>query len=59
MISERTKESLAVLELEGDRPKKNSTKIELAIKMYKSKEYSIREITDATDISKTTLYRDI
>lgn len=62
LISERTKESLAVARArgrKGGRPKKDSTKIELAIKMYKSKEYSIREITDATGVSKTTLYRYI
>lgn len=62
LISERTKESLAVARArgrKGGRPKKDSTKIELAVKMYKSKEYSIREITDATGVSKSTLYRYI
>ena len=62
LISERTKESLAVAKArgrKGGRPKKDSTKIELAIKMYKRKEYSIRAITDDTGIRKTTLYRYI
>lgn len=60
LISQRTKESLAVARArgrKGGRPKKDSSKIDLAIKMYRSKEYSIKEITDATGISKTTLYR--
>lgn len=62
LTSQRTKESLAVARArgrKGGRPKKDSSKIELAVKMYKSKEYSIKEITDATGVSKTTLYRYI
>lgn len=62
LTSERTKESLAVARARGrngGRPKKDSSKIELAVKMYKSKEYSIKEITEATGVSKTTLYRYI
>lgn len=60
LISQRTKESLAIARArgrKGGRPKKESSKIDLAIKMYNSKEYSIKEITDATGVSKTTLYR--
>lgn len=41
----------------GGRPKKDKSKIELAIKMYQSKDYSIGQIEDATGVSKTTLYR--
>lgn len=62
LTSERTKESLAIARVrgrKGGRPKKDASKIELAVKMYKSKEYSIKEITEATGISKTTLYRYI
>jgi predicted DNA-binding transcriptional regulator AlpA len=29
----------------------------MALKMYSSKEYSIKEITEATGLGKTTLYR--
>lgn len=31
----------------------------MALKMYQSKEYSIKQITEATGLSKTTLYRYI
>ncbi|BDP59328.1 hypothetical protein EfmJHP38_02660 [Enterococcus faecium] len=31
--------------------------IDLALKMYDSKEYSIRQILDASKLSKTTFYR--
>lgn len=60
LISQRTKESLAIARARGrrgGRPRKDSSKIDLAVKMYKSKEYSIKEITHATGVSKTTLYR--
>ena len=43
----------------GGRPKVNDKDIKLAIKMYNSKNYSISEITKATGVSKTTLYRYI
>lgn len=63
LISQRTKEGLSAARArgrKGGRPKTYSkAKIELAIKMYDSKEYSISEITDATGISKTSLYRFI
>ena len=60
MISVRTKESLAVSRARGrigGRPKKERGKIDTAIKMYESKLHSIKEITNATGVSKTTLYR--
>ena len=41
----------------GGRPPTDADKLNLASKMYKSKEYSISEILKATGISKTTLYR--
>lgn len=62
IISERTKEGLRSARArgrKGGRPNKNSSKVELALKMYDSKEYSISEITNATGLSKTTLYRYI
>ncbi|MGM0875398.1 MAG: AzlD domain-containing protein [Bacillota bacterium] len=31
--------------------------VAIAVKMYKSKDYTIKQITAATGISKTTLYR--
>lgn len=60
IISERTKsglESARARGRNGGRPPKDKKKIELALKMYKSKQYSISQITDATGVSKTSLYR--
>jgi DNA invertase Pin-like site-specific DNA recombinase len=62
IISERTRAGLEAARArgrEGGRPKKSDEKIKLALKMYQSKNYSIPEITEATGISKTTLYRYI
>ena len=62
MISERTKagiESARARGRNGGRPRKEEEKVKLALKMYDSKQYSITEITKATGVSKTTLYRYI
>lgn len=62
LISQRTREGLEAARArgrKGGRPTKDNKKIELALKMYKGKEYTINEITKATGISKTTLYRYI
>ena len=60
LISQRTQEKLAAARARGrvgGRPKKADAKIKLAQKMYQSKEYSIHQITEATGISKSALYR--
>jgi DNA invertase Pin-like site-specific DNA recombinase len=60
LISERTRAGLEAARARGrvgGRPSVKKEKIELAIKMYNSKEYTIKEITQATGISKATLYR--
>lgn len=60
LISQRTIEGLNAARArgrKGGRPKVNIKDITLAIKMYNSRNYSISEITKATNISKTTLYR--
>lgn len=62
LIRERTMaglESARARGKQGGRPKKNSDKVDLALKMYQDKRYSIPEILDATGLSKTTLYRYI
>lgn len=62
LISQRTREGLENSRMrgrKGGRPPKSNNNIELAIKMYNSKDYSIKEITNATSVSKTTLYRYI
>ncbi|WP_338463480.1 recombinase family protein [Brevibacillus borstelensis] len=43
----------------GGRPSKSADKIALALDMYASKRYTIEQITEATGLSKTTLYRYI
>lgn len=60
LISQRTKEGLEAARArgrKGGRPKKSQKDIKKALKLYDSKEYSIKEIEDMTGISKTTLYR--
>ncbi len=60
LIRQRTKEGLEAARARGrngGRPPTDADKLNLALKMYKSKEYSISEILNATGISKTTLYR--
>ncbi|SKA75098.1 Site-specific DNA recombinase [Clostridium sp. USBA 49] len=62
LISERTKEGLKSARArgkKGGRPKKSDKDIERAIKLYNSKQYTIKEITEMTNISKPTLYRYI
>lgn len=62
LISQRTREGLESSRLrgrQGGRPPKLNDKVDLALKMYHSKDYSIAEITSATGLSKTTLYRYI
>lgn len=62
LISQRTIEGLNAARArgkKGGRPKTNEKEIKLAVKMYDSKNYSISEITKATSVSKTTLYRYI
>lgn len=60
IISERTKDGLSEARARGrngGRPKTNMNKIETALKMYDSKNFSIKEITKATQVSQSTLYR--
>ena len=60
IISERTKIGLQAARARGrigGRPSKKTDKVLMSIKMYKSKDYTINQITDATGVSKTTLYR--
>lgn len=60
IISERTKAGLKSARARGrngGRPPVQSKNMELALKMYNSKAYSISEIVKATGISQATLYR--
>jgi DNA invertase Pin-like site-specific DNA recombinase len=62
VISERTKAGLAAARSRGrngGRKSVDNNIIEKALKMYKSNEFSVKEILDTTGISKTTLYKYI
>ncbi|EFG49728.1 resolvase, N-terminal domain protein [Aerococcus viridans ATCC 11563 = CCUG 4311] len=62
LIVERTKEGLQSGRARGrigGRPRVNKRDIERAVKLYESKAYSGKEITEMTGISKATLYRYI
>jgi DNA invertase Pin-like site-specific DNA recombinase len=59
LISERVKSGLNAARSRGrlgGRPKIDPEKVEMALKMYNSKEYTIKQILNATGISKFTLY---
>ncbi len=62
IISERTKAGLQSARArgrKGGRPTADKKKVDLALKMYNSKQYSISEIVKATGISQATLYRKV
>ena len=62
LISQRTKEGLVSARArgrKGGRPRKGNGKVDLALKMYETKQHSISEIVEATGLSKATLYRRI
>lgn len=62
MIVERTKAGLAASRARGrngGRPKTDKRKVERALKLYDSKTHSVPEITEATGVTKATLYRAI
>lgn len=62
VIAERTSEGLKAARARGrlgGRPKIPTEKLNKAIALYKTKEYSITEITDLTGVSKSTLYRAV
>lgn len=60
LISQRTKEGLESARArgkKGGRPVKDKNDMTKAVKLYKSKEYSLKEIREMTGVSKTSLYR--
>lgn len=61
-LAERTKEGLAAARArgrKGGRPQTSKSSLEKAIKLYNSKEYSLKEIKELTGVSRSTLYRHI
>lgn len=62
MIGERTRAGLQSARArgrKGGRPAKAEDKVRMALKLYDSRQYSVPEITEATGLSKTTLYRAV
>lgn len=62
LIVERTKEGLVSARArgrKGGRPTVSNRDITKALNLYKSEEYSIKEIVEMTGISRATLYRYI
>lgn len=60
LIVQRTKEGLKSARARGrvgGRPKKSDKKIQQALKLYDSRQYSLKEIKEMSGVSPTTLYR--
>ncbi|WP_340392463.1 recombinase family protein [Paenibacillus sp. FSL E2-0190] len=62
IISERTMAGLEAARARGrlgGRPKTEQRKLNQAIKLYESKQHSLKEIVELTGVSKPTLYREL
>jgi len=62
VLVERTKEGLAAARARGrcgGRPKTDEAALKKALALYKTKEYSLKEIHHLTSVSPSTLYRAI
>ncbi|VNY86034.1 resolvase [Streptococcus pneumoniae] len=62
LLAERVKEGITASRRRGvniGRPKIPQEKLNLAMRMYDSGDYSIKEILESTTISQGTLYREI
>ena len=60
VIADRTREGLNAARARGHsggRPKSDDKKVSQAIKLYQSKQYTVKEIEELTGIRKSTLYR--
>ena len=61
-MAERTQEGLNAARARGrfgGRPKKDENAVNKAVALYKTKQYTLSEITDITGVSKSTLYRSV
>ena len=62
VIADRTREGLKSARARGrigGRPRTNESLIKKALKLYHTKQYSIREIEEMTGVKKDTLYRNL
>lgn len=61
-IADRTREGLRSARARGrmgGRPKTDPDKVKKAIKLYNTRQYSIKEIEELTGVKKSTLYRNL
>ena len=62
LTAQRTREGLEAARLRGrlgGRPKKDESKVKQALKLYVSREYTLKEIEELTGVKKSTLYRNL
>lgn len=62
VIADRTREGLKSARARGrtgGRPKTDSNAVKKAVKLYKTQQYSIKEIEELTGVKKSTLYRNL
>lgn len=62
VIADRTREGLASARArgrKGGRPATNSEMIRRAVKLYNSRDYSVKEITELTGVRRSTLYKHL
>ena len=61
LTAQRTREGLEAARLRGrlgGRPKTDESNVKQALKLYGSKEYTVKEIEELTGVKKSTLYRN-
>jgi len=62
LTAQRTREGLEAARLRGrlgGRPRTDESKVKQALKLYSSKEYTVKEIEELTGVKKSTLYRNV
>ena len=62
VIADRTREGLASARArgrKGGRPAADSEMIRQAVKLYNSRDYSVKEITELTGVRRSTLYKHL
>ena len=62
VLADRTREGLAAAKArgrKGGRPPANSESVKRAVKLYRTGEYTAKEIYELTGVRKTTLYKNI